>query len=267
MKTDSNLHDLPDTQMSCPTHGAFISTGRKLAIGRLTREMWSSCPQCKAHSTTQACLSSAERSATLEQERLATALQQAAVPKRFMLSSFDNFELTSDEQRRAHTRCQRYAENFERHLDQGTGLILAGKPGTGKSHLACAILKAIMPTHVGAYTTLMDLVHLLREGWSGKGARSEKSILAELGGLPLLVIDEIGVQYGTAAEQLHLFEVMDRRHRDMKPTILITNQNKDGFKGFIGERIGDRLADTATWVQCDWPSHRGSARQAAAARA
>lgn len=266
MKTDPYFSELGSKTTSCQDHGNFTSTGRLLTINRMAREMWTTCPQCKAHTATQVCLSSAERAATLEQERLAGLLQQAAVPKRFIGSSLDNFELTSDEQRRAHARCVRYAENFERHLDQGTGLILAGKPGTGKSHMACAILQAIMPAHVGAYTTLMDLVHLLREGWSGKGARSEKSILAELGDLPLLVIDEIGVQYGTAAEQLHLFEVMDRRHRDMKPTILITNQNKEGFKGFIGERIGDRLADTATWVQCDWPSHRGSSRQASAAR-
>jgi DNA replication protein DnaC len=266
MPNEITTADLPSKAVSCHNHGIFTSTGTLLTIGRMQREMWSICPKCSETNDTQSHMASAERSATAAQERLAKVLQLAAIPKRLLASSFNNYETSTDAQAATLARCMHYAEGFARHLDQGTGLVLAGKPGTGKSHLASAILQALMPTHVGAYTTMMDLVHSLREGWGGKGMRSEAHVLAELARLPLLVIDEIGLQYGTEAEKIHLFEVLDRRHRDMTPTILITNQDRAGFKGFVGDRIADRLTETASWIQCDWPSHRVAARQALAAR-
>ena len=84
------------------------------------------------------------------------------------------------------------------------------------------------------------------------------------GSVPLLVIDEIGVQYGTDSEQTILFDVLDKRYRDMRPTILLTNQNTIGLKAFIGERAFDRLTETARWVAFDWPSHRRTAGREAA---
>jgi len=80
----------------------------------------------------------------------------------------------------------------------------------------------------------------------------------------LLVLDEIGVQYGTDGEQTILFDVLDRRYRDLKPSILLTNQDKAGFKQYIGERVFDRLTETSKWVAFDWQSYRATARREAA---
>lgn len=256
----SNTQLLP-RQLGCSEHGGYLSSGQSIKLGSIQREIWSGCPKCKSLESTQAHLASAELSAQAQQARLAVLLQQAAIPKRFLASSFDSYCAETPDQKRVLVTCRRYVDNFERHLARGTGLVLAGKMGTGKSHLAASILQEIMPTHVGAYTTMMDLVHLLREGWGGGASKSEAKVLAEIGRLPLLVIDEIGVQFGSAAEQVHLFEVLDRRYRDMKPTILLTNQDRAGFNVFIGERIADRLTETASWVEFNWLSYRLVARK------
>jgi len=253
-----------ESQEHCQLHGDYLSVGTTLRLGNMTKHLWSHCPQCKSLESTQAHLAIAEQSASKQQEHLATLLQQAAIPKRFLTSRFDSYCAETLDQQRVLATCRRYADNFERHLARGTGLVLAGKMGTGKSHLASSILQELMPQYVGAYTTMMDLVHLLRDGWGGGAAKSEARVLAEIGRLPLLVIDEIGVQFGSAAEQVHLFEVLDRRYRDMKPTILLTNQDRAGFNVFIGERIADRLSETASWVEFNWPSYRVEARKALA---
>ncbi|MNL85189.1 DNA replication protein DnaC [compost metagenome] len=78
------------------------------------------------------------------------------------------------------------------------------------------------------------------------------------------MLDEIGVQYGTDGEQTILFDVLDRRYRDMKPSVFLTNQDKKGFKEFIGERTFDRLTETSRWVPFDWASYRPQARKEAA---
>jgi DNA replication protein DnaC len=73
----------------------------------------------------------------------------------------------------------------------------------------------------------------------------------------LLIIDEVGVQYGTEGEQVIMFDIINRRYRDAMPTILITNLGKEGFKKYLGERSFDRLRENGIWVPFDWESHRG----------
>ena len=132
--------------------------------------------------------------------------------------------------------------------------MLSGNPGTGKSHLAAAILQFILPKHVGAYMTLMDLIRKLRDTWRRDSEMSESQLLAKLQAIPLLVIDEVGVQYGTDGERSILFDVMDRRYREMRPTILMTNLGKDDFRAAVGDRVFDRLTEVARWVPFDWQS-------------
>ena len=82
--------------------------------------------------------------------------------------------------------------------------------------------------------------------------KTESQVLSILFSVPLLVIDEIGVQYGTDSEQNILFDVMDRRYRDMMPTILLANlklkrekpEDPAGLREVLGERIYDRLTET-----------------------
>lgn len=240
---------------SCPEHGAFKSRN---IIGKV----WSRCPECQE----------AERVATHEREEAKARAEAqakhealigaAAIPARFVGKSFANFTATTDEQRRALTIARDYAEQFKAYAKRGKGLILSGQPGTGKSHLAGAILQSLLSPHV-RYATCMDIIRMVRETWRKDSAMSESQVLAYLGGLDLLVIDEMGVQYGTEGEQTVLFDVLDRRYREVRPTILLTNQDSEGLKGYLGERTFDRLRETCKWVAFEWESYRPTARKEA----
>ena len=107
----------------------------------------------------------------------------------------------------------------------------------------------------------MEVIQHIRSTWRKDSEASEVDLLAEFGQVPLLVIDEIGMQYGTESEQNHLFDVLDRRYRDMMPTILLTNQNRDGFRQYVGDRIYDRMTECARWVPFPWESYRPIARK------
>lgn len=123
-----------------------------------------------------------------------------------------------------------------------------------------------MPAHVGLYLTCAGLIRAVRATWSRDSERTEVDVLRELGTVALLVIDEVGVSGGTDNEQALIFDVLDRRYRDMRPTILLTNLDKAGFKVFVGDRVYDRLTETARWVIFDWDSYRPTARKQFAAR-
>lgn len=249
---------LQDRDMTCAEHGPYLSSGVRY-MGR--REVWTPCPACEEARIAAARHAEATAQAERERQRLEAMIGEAAIPARFIGRTLDNFHAATDGQRAALAVAREFAENFETHRRKGSTLILSGLPGTGKSHLATAVLQALMPRHCGLYTTCMNVIRAVRGTWRKDSERSETEVLNIYARVPLLVLDEIGVQYGTDGEQTILFDVLDRRYRDMQPSIFLTNQNKKGFAEFIGERTYDRLRETSTWVAFDWPSHRPQARK------
>lgn len=256
--------DVPLTQAigerkaDCPTHGIYVTSGVRY-MGK--REVWTSCPDCKEAQVAAERQAEAQQKAQASRQRIEAMIEDAALPARFIGRTFENFKAATHGQQSAKQIVQDFAENFDAHLKRGTGLILSGLPGTGKSHLAVAVLQSIMPAYCGMYTTCMGVIRAIRGTWRKDSDKSEAQVLHMLGTVPLLVLDEIGVQYGTDGEQTILFDVLDRRYRDMMPTFLLTNQDKKGLKEFIGERSFDRITETSRWVSFDWESYRPQARK------
>ncbi|CAH0649884.1 DNA replication protein DnaC [Pseudomonas sp. Nvir] len=81
-----------------------------------------------------------------------------------------------------------------------------------------------------------------------------------LGGLDLLVIDEIGAQKGSEYELGLLHSIIDRRYQSVLPTVVISNLNADGLKSYIGDRALDRLRQNGgQQVGFTWESKRAAA--------
>ena len=59
----------------------------------------------------------------------------------------------------------------------------------------------------------------------------------------LLVIDEVGRQYGTPAERSMFFDVVDKRYEAMRPTVLVSNLDTPNFREFLGPAILSRLCE------------------------
>lgn len=252
---------LGEKTVECPVHGAYISTGAKY-LGR--REVWTRCKDCDEAELAAERQAQANRAAEVQKAQIERMIDEAMIPRRFIGRAFDNYNAATDAQAAAKSVARDYAESFSDHYKRGTGLIFSGLPGTGKSHLAAAILQGIIPQYNGMYITCMSLIRAVRNTWRKDSDVGETEILGTFAKVPLLVIDEIGVQYGTDGEQTILFDVLDRRYRDMMPTILLTNQAKQGFKEFIGDRSFDRLVENSKWVAFDWDSYRATARKEAA---
>ncbi len=244
----------------CETHGKY--SGRIYRLGGADRR--SPCPQCAAEATARA---AEQAEADRRQEAAARAVSEAAeaisvakVPRRFVGKTFETYAAETPKQLAALTICRQYAEDFSSHRRAGTGLTLSGGPGTGKSHLASAIIHSIVPGRSALYATVSDVLRSVRDTWRRDSLISTGQVVATLRGLDLLVIDEIGVQSGTDGEHTILYDVLDGRYRDCAPTILLTNLGAAAMQQAIGDRLFDRLRETSKWVQCDWESYRPRAR-------
>lgn len=248
-------------QGQCETHGAFEESGVTLPFAS-RRTIWSGCPSCNAdRREAEEKRRIAEEEAD-RQRRMEQRLSTSGIPMRFRDRTFENFVADTDKKRHALKVTSEFAENFGEHFKRGTTVVFSGAPGTGKSHLALAAAMVVMQSGTALYLNALDLVRMVRDTWRRDSEMTESAVLHELSTVSLLVIDEIGVQYGTEGEQVILFDVLNRRYRDLMPTILLTNLGSKGMKEFLGERSFDRLREGGIWVAFDWESHRG-ARKAA----
>ena len=219
------------------------------------------CEQCEREAAQEADrLQRAERARQAE-ERMREQFGRSGIPKRLRERTFAEYRAETDDQRRALTAARDFAEQFEEHAERGTTLIFAGRTGTGKGHLAAAAsMHIIRAGHSAMFATAREILLWLRASWTDREAPSELDVLNRLVGVDLLVIDEIGVQFGTDAERDQLFGVIDGRYREQRPMILTTNLKPAELRKVIGDRSFSRLREDGQWIPFEWEDWRASRR-------
>lgn len=245
---------------ACHMHGEYTSRTAKLGNVQLP---WSNCPKCNLINREEQEAESARLYALERQRRLDSNLKKSGIPLRFQTKTFASFIADSAGKEHALVTAMSFVKNFKSHSAAGTTVIFSGMVGTGKSHLASAIAMEVMKTGTVHYTSAIDAVRLVRDTWRRDSQQTETQVLQMLVSIDLLVLDEIGVQYGTEAEQVTLFDIIDKRYRDLKPTILLSNLGAPDIKKFLGDRTFDRLRENGIVVKFDWESQRGKLRVAA----
>jgi len=98
-------------------------------------------------------------------------------------------------------------------------LVMLGNNGTGKTHLAVSVLKQTG----GIIYTVFEINVKIRQSYNGTS--KEWEVLQELCETKLLVIDEIGRTKGSDFELNWISHVINKRHENMLPLILISNRH------------------------------------------
>lgn len=172
---------------------------------------------------------------------------------RMRAARFESARITESNEK-AFRIARRYVERFDEMLSSNTGLLLYGHPGTGKSYIAACIANALLDKNVPVMVT--SIIRL-----TGGGFESEElaRVLRRMRSARLLVLDDLGAERGTDYKAEQVFEIIDTRYNNKKPTVITTNltrqelQDKSDLKR---ARVFDRIFEMCHPVMVNGDSWR-----------
>jgi DNA replication protein DnaC len=143
---------------------------------------------------------------------------------------------------------------------EGRCLVLCGKTGRGKTHLAVAIAyRAIQNGYNARFVTAAELIDDLSDAARQRDFRRALAIYTQP---HLLVVDEVGyLNYGPDAANV-LFHVVNTRHTQRRPMIFTTNKSPFTEWGDalhdrdLAAAIVDRILERGRLILMDGPSYR-----------
>lgn len=179
--------------------------------------------------------------------------------KRFENVSLDNYTATTNEQKKL-------VETLKDGIKKGfnKNILIIGSVGTGKTHLAYAVVNALAEKKTASsgyryyseekviYRPIKSIIDNIKAVWKDPEAAEMSSYCS----VPVLIIDEIGVQYGSESERTELYEVFNRRYEDELPIIAISNHDQAALLRILGQRIFDRLTGGADIFELSGKSYR-----------
>ena len=178
----------------------------------------------------------------------ATYAIRSGLPRRHVEKIADRIEMTTE---------------VNECLDRITPLLIArntvlirGAYGSGKTHMACHIGYHWPGTGKGGvrYQTVCGLLIEIKEQFGQKKTGDSPMVKAMNTGL--LILDELLANTGSTFDQNMIRELVDRRYRNLKPTIILTNLDDAGLIQALDQPTVDRFFDGGCIVTLKGKSQR-----------
>lgn len=141
--------------------------------------------------------------------------------------------------------CRCYAEEFDGH---DVSLLLRGPTGVGKTHLSLAIAGTVMAKGYSVvYGPVQKLLHRLEKEHFGRADGNSEDILNDC---DLLILDDVGTEFTSSFYTSALYNILNGRMLEGKPTIISTNLNQKELTDRYGEAIASRVTGTFQPLVC-----------------
>lgn len=217
------------------------------------------CPSCQAEAlhegcegwrilpeTDEVCPAWEAHRLTLERER---RLSELGIPAKYATATAAGYLVEGDPRR---AKAKRAAVEWFVGWREGRperGLYLHGPPGTGKTHLAVALLRGCCATYgvSGRFVSLPGLAASLRERVGEE--RTSSDLLSPVLSADLVVLDELGAQRLTDWWEELLYNSINTRYSECRPTLFTSELPAEKLK--LPARLVSRVAEMASGVSLE----------------
>lgn len=216
------------------------------------------------------------------ERKLFALLQKAQIPARYAQCTLESYKASGD-LFLAFNTARRFVDIYPGEND-GTGLLLTGSIGVGKTHLAIAILqKLILEKGVPAlFCDYRELLKKITNSYNASVNVTELEVLQPVFQAEVLVIDELGAAKPTEWVWETVAHILNTRYNDKRTTIITTNYanlppgsamghegsgaraalREESLGDRIGERMRSRLQEMCVPVEMRGADYRQGAKRA-----
>jgi DNA replication protein DnaC len=186
------------------------------------------------------------------ENRLKRRLREAKFPLLKTLEGFDMASASGLDGRLIHEL------SLGNYIKERRNIILLGKSGTGKTHLATAL--GVEACKQGVRTRFVTCCGLVNELIESRDDKNLSRMIQRYSAYEVLILDELGyVPFSREGAEL-LFQVLAERH-ERKSIIITTNLGFADWTKIFGEAnltaaLLDRVTHKAYIINCPWDSHR-----------
>lgn len=184
-------------------------------------------------------------------ELMEKAFNIANIAPRFRDKTFGNYSIEPDN-KHAHLAA------FQFNPYKGDTLVLMGKCGVGKTHLAAAIANTWLKKVDVLFVCVPEMLHSLRENFSKN--KTDNVGIQILKTVKLLVLDDIGAEKSSDWVREIIFLIINYRYEHKLSTVITTNHTMQELDEKLGIRIVSRIMEMSRQIKIDaedWRLKRG----------
>jgi DNA replication protein DnaC len=197
-----------------------------------------------------------------------TRLADANIPKRYQHCTFANFRAYNESLQRALEAAKLLTDRFPTASSReqlGRGLFLDGAPGVGKTHLAVAVLKAIVEKSAARalFYDTRDLLRVIRSTYDPSIRTTELEVLRPVMTVDLLVLDDLGAEKTSEWVEETMNLIVNTRYNERRVTIFTSNYldipddtDSNSLLFRIGHRMRSRLHEMCDFLEMDGADYR-----------
>jgi len=196
----------------------------------------------------------AKKATRLVEERI----EGAGIPSTFAAATFQTWKAPSPRALHVAEVMGKYAKDFSRQRLARNGFIFIGPPGTGKTHIGCAIIQELARTGFAPrYISLPAFTREIKGSYSKPGHTD--TLLRGVIDADFVVIDEIDLHGTSDVDYNTLYDIINGRYEKAGyPTLVISNRDLERLTSDLDVRIISRILGPTNPILFDWENRRST---------